>query len=51
VAEPSEHEAKPAALRAAIDEGETSGSAAPFDFDAFLMRKAEAFVRREQSPR
>ncbi|MGU9978982.1 type II toxin-antitoxin system ParD family antitoxin [Phreatobacter sp. HK31-P] len=34
-----EHEAKVAALRAAIDEGDRSGPATPFDFDRFLDRK------------
>jgi len=37
-----EHEAKVAALRVAIDEGEASGPAEPFDFDAFLDRKRRA---------
>jgi antitoxin ParD1/3/4 len=34
-----EHEAKLAALRAALIEGEASGPSAPFDFDDFLDRK------------
>ena len=34
-----EQEAKLAALRAALDEGEASGPATPFDFDAFIERK------------
>ncbi len=34
-----EHEAKLAALRAALVEGEQSGPSAPFDFDQFLERK------------
>jgi antitoxin ParD1/3/4 len=34
-----EHETKIAALRAAIDEGDRSGPATPFDFDRFLDRK------------
>jgi antitoxin ParD1/3/4 len=34
-----EQEAKLAALRAALVEGEQSGRPAPFDFDAFLKRK------------
>lgn len=34
-----EHEAKLVALRAALREGEESGPAKPFDFDAFLDRK------------
>ena len=34
-----EHEAKLAALRTALDEGETSGDAGPFDFKAFIASK------------
>jgi antitoxin ParD1/3/4 len=34
-----EREARIAALRAAIDDGDLSGPAAPFDFDRFLDRK------------
>lgn len=34
-----EQEAKLAALRAALDEGEASGEATPFDFEAFMARK------------
>jgi len=34
-----EHEAKVQALRNALIEGEQSGVAAPFDFDAFIARK------------
>ncbi len=34
-----EQEAKLAALRAALSEGENSGQSAPFDFDAFIARK------------
>ena len=34
-----EEEAKLTALRAAIDEGDASGPATPFDFDAFVARK------------
>ena len=37
-----EHEAKVEALRAALIEGEMSGPATPFDFDAFLKRKRRA---------
>jgi len=40
-----EHEAKLAALRAALVEGEQSGAAAPFDFDAFLEDKRAARSR------
>ncbi|AVO44301.1 type II toxin-antitoxin system ParD family antitoxin [Phreatobacter cathodiphilus] len=34
-----EHEAKLAALRAAVAEGEASGEARPFDFETFLASK------------
>lgn len=34
-----EHEARLAALRAALIEGEQSGPSQPFDFDHFLARK------------
>jgi len=34
-----EQEAKLAALRAALAEGEASGPSAPFDFNAFIARK------------
>lgn len=34
-----EREAKLAALRAALIEGEESGLATPFDFDAFIAKK------------
>ncbi len=39
-----EHEARLAALRAALVEGEVSGPATPFDFDAFVaaQRKGSA---------
>jgi antitoxin ParD1/3/4 len=37
-----EHEAKLAALRAALIEGEHSGPATPFHFDDFISRKREA---------
>jgi antitoxin ParD1/3/4 len=37
-----EHEARLAALRAALAEGEASGPAVDFDFDAFLARKRAA---------
>ncbi len=38
-----EHEAKLEALRAALIEGEESGPAEPFDFDAFLARKRSEY--------
>ncbi|MFZ5929587.1 MAG: type II toxin-antitoxin system ParD family antitoxin [Pseudomonadota bacterium] len=38
-----EHEARLEALRAALIEGEQSGHAAPFDFDAFLARKRSEY--------
>lgn len=34
-----EHDAKLEALRAALIEGERSGTPQPFDFDAFIARK------------
>jgi len=37
-----EREMKLVALRAALVEGENSGSPAPFDFDAFIARKRGA---------
>ncbi|MDE0388071.1 MAG: type II toxin-antitoxin system ParD family antitoxin [Rhodospirillales bacterium] len=37
-----EHEARVEALREALIEGEQSGSASPFDFDAFVDRKKSA---------
>jgi antitoxin ParD1/3/4 len=37
-----EHEAKLAALRAALAHGEESGPPAPFDFEAFLDGKRKA---------
>ena len=40
-----EQEAKLAALRAALIEGEQSGASTPFDFEAFIARK-----RAAQSP-
>jgi len=33
-----------ASLRAALIEGENSGSPTPFDFDAFIARKQESNV-------
>lgn len=36
-----EHEAKLKALRAALREGEESGTPAEFDFDAFIERKRQ----------
>ncbi|MSP41989.1 MAG: type II toxin-antitoxin system ParD family antitoxin [Alphaproteobacteria bacterium] len=38
-----EHEAKLEARRAALIEGEESGPAVPFDFDAFLARKRSEY--------
>ena len=37
-----EHEARVEALRDALIEGERSGPATPFDFDAFVDRKTSA---------
>ena len=37
-----EEEAKLSALRAALEEGEASGKATPFDFDRFIARKLKA---------
>ena len=37
-----EHEAKVEVLREALVEGEQSGPATPFDFDAFIARKKPA---------
>lgn len=37
-----EREARLAALRAALDEGEESGASAPFDFEAFIAGKRGA---------
>ena len=37
-----EHEVKVEALRDALIEGERSGPAAPFEFDAFIARKKSA---------
>ena len=37
-----EHEARVEALREALIEGERSGAASPFDFDAFIDRKKSA---------
>lgn len=43
-----EYQSKLAALRAAIIEGELSGPAEPFDFDAFIAeRHAEYDVERK----
>jgi antitoxin ParD1/3/4 len=41
-----EHEAKVRALEAALIEGEESGPAGEFDFDAFLARKNAEFSGR-----
>ena len=37
-----EYEVKVEALRAALIEGEKSGPATPFDFDAFIKRKRQS---------
>lgn len=37
-----EHEAKLTALQAALDEGEASGDAGPFDIKAFIASKRKA---------
>ena len=37
-----EHETRVDALREALIEGERSGTATPFDFDAFIARKKSA---------
>ena len=39
-----EQEAKLAALRAALIEGEQSGPATPFDFEAFIARKRAGHI-------
>lgn len=36
-----EQEAKLSALRVALDEGEASGQATPFDFERFIARKSK----------
>jgi Arc/MetJ-type ribon-helix-helix transcriptional regulator len=36
-----EREEKLAALRAALDDGESSGAALPFDFEAFMAEKRQ----------
>ncbi|HSI01932.1 MAG TPA: type II toxin-antitoxin system ParD family antitoxin [Reyranella sp.] len=41
-----EHEAKVTALRAALDEGEASGDAGPFDLKAFIAGKRKSKRRR-----
>jgi len=41
-----EQEAKLAALRSALMEGEESGTARPFDFDAFIARKHKSKSRK-----
>jgi antitoxin ParD1/3/4 len=40
-----EEDARLAALRSSLVEGERSGPAAPFDFDAFMARKRDAARR------
>ncbi len=39
--EVEEREEKLAALRAALDDGETSGVATPFDFETFIAEKRQ----------
>ena len=41
-----EQEAKLTALRAALEEGEASGPAKPFDFDAFVAKKRKSRRKR-----
>jgi antitoxin ParD1/3/4 len=41
-----EQEARLTALRAALDEGEASGPATPFDFEAFIARKQKKRQKR-----
>jgi antitoxin ParD1/3/4 len=41
-----EQEAKLTALRAALDEGEASGGATPFDFEAFIAGKRKRRRKR-----
>jgi len=41
-----EQEARLTALRAALDEGETSGPAVPFDFEAFIAGKRKRRRKR-----
>jgi antitoxin ParD1/3/4 len=41
----SARENKLAALRAALEEGEASGSFEPFDFDAFIARKMKEYTK------
>lgn len=40
-----DEDAKLATLRAALVEGENSGPAKPFDFEAFIARKVSAATR------
>ena len=46
-----EREAGLAALRAALIEGETSGTSVPFDFEAFIAGKRKAGSKRKPRPR
>jgi antitoxin ParD1/3/4 len=41
-----EQEARLTALRTALDEGEASGPATPFDFEAFIARKRKQRKRK-----
>jgi antitoxin ParD1/3/4 len=44
--EVEERKEKLAALRAALDDGETSGVAVPFDFEAFIAEKRQYHRKR-----
>jgi antitoxin ParD1/3/4 len=44
-----ERELQMQALRAALIEGEQSGTSAPFDFDAFIQRKRQKTRRGEKT--
>lgn len=46
-----EHDARLAALRTALEEGESSGAAEPFDFDAFLASKRAGTTRARPTRR
>jgi antitoxin ParD1/3/4 len=44
--EVEEREEKLAALRTALDDGEASGAATPFDFEAFIAEKRQRHRQR-----